>query len=120
MARTEPQRQLLAAYKQRPIVGGVCAIRCPLPRDEPSAWPPPNPEGQRNRFAFSVSTGACAPRLRWPGIGASLDRIPLPSRCWRRWSAAPGQTDAAFRADLEILRDIWRDKLTAEGAALYH
>ena len=32
----------------------------------------------------------------------------------------PGQTDAAFRADLEILRDIWRDKLTAEGAALYH
>ena len=39
--------------------------------------------------------------------GASLER-------------GPGQTDAAFRADLEILRDIWRDKLTAEGAALYH
>ena len=57
MARTEPQRQLLAAYKQRPIVGGVCAIRCPA-AGRTLLLAAPNPEGQRHRFAFAVAPGA--------------------------------------------------------------
>ena len=118
MARTESQRQLLAAYKQRPIVGGVCAIRCPA-AGRTLLLAAPNPEGQRNRFAFSVSTGACvhaALARDWRVFGADSFTFEVLETLER----GPGQTDAAFRADLEILRDIWRDKLTAEGAALYH
>ena len=96
----------------------ACAPSGAPPRDEPSCWPPPT-RRQRNRFAFSVSTGACvhaALARDWRVFGPDSFTFEVLETLER----GPGQTDAAFRADLETLRDIWRDKLTAEGAALYH
>ena len=78
MARTEHQKELLAAYRERPITGAVCAVTDTV-SGRTLLLASPNPAGQRNRFQFAVSTD-----------------MPL-----------------------HLLRDIWRERLAAEGKEFY-
>ena len=55
MARTEHQKELLAAYRERPITGAVCAVTDTV-SGRTLLLASPNPAGQRNRFQFAVST----------------------------------------------------------------
>ena len=55
MARTEHQKKLLAAYRERPITGAVCAVTDTV-SGRTLLLASPNPAGQRNRFQFAVST----------------------------------------------------------------
>lgn len=117
MGQSERKKELLAAYKERPVTGGVYAIRC-LPTGCLFLYCSPDPRGQQNRFDFSVSTGTCvhaclATDWRVHGSGAFtfavLESLEKPLE----------QTQPAFLADLAALTDAWREKLTGEGEALY-
>lgn len=117
MAKTQHQRKLAAAYKARAIEGAVCAVRCTA-NGKLLLLAAPNPEGQRNRFDFSQATDSCmisalAPDWKAHGSGAFAFEV------LETLEKGPDQTDADFRADLEVLRDIWREKLLGEGTGLY-
>lgn len=117
MARTERERALLAAYKTRKVVGGVCAIRS-TQTGRTLVYAAPNPEGQRNRFRFSVSTNTCVQAVLaadWRRYGAESFTFQVLEELERE----PEQTEAAFRADLEALAEIWREKLAETGTPLY-
>ena len=66
MARTEHQKELLAAYRERPITGAVCAVTDTV-SGRTLLLASPNPAGQRNRFQFAVSTDMpLHPAKRYP------------------------------------------------------
>ena len=117
MGKTERKKELLAAYKARTVVGGVCAIRNGV-TGRVLLYAAPNPEGQRNRFAFSVSTDTCiqtALAADWREHGGdSFDFQVL-----EELEQGAEQTDREFRADLEALAGIWREKLAGEGTVFY-
>ena len=117
MARTERERALLEAYKARKVVGGVCAIR-----NETSGrtlvYPAADLQGQRNRFRFSVTTNTCvhaALAADWRSLGPGEFSF----QALEELERGPEQTEAAFKADLEALAEIWREKLAGSGTALY-
>ena len=92
-------------------------MRHPVPRrgtNPPAGRPQPGGAAQPLRL-LRLHRRLC-PRRDWRVFGPDSFTFEVLETLER----GPGQTDAAFRADLETLRDIWRDKLTAEGAALYH
>lgn len=117
MAKTERQKALLSAWRERTVVGGVCAIRC-TETNRVLLSAVADPSGLRNRFQFSAATGSCT-------------FLPL-SADWNRYGAGSftftvleelekgaDQTDAQFRADLEALAALWRERLATEGAEFY-
>ena len=117
MAKTERQQALLSAWRERTVVGGVCAIRC-TETNRVLLSAVADPSGLRNRFQFSAATGSCT-------------FLPL-SADWNRYGAGSftftvleelekgaDQTDAQFRADLEALAALWRERLATEGAEFY-
>ena len=117
MARTEHQKKLLAAYRERPITGAVCAVTDTV-SGRTLLLASPNPAGQRNRFQFAVSTDmplhpAMAADWRAHG-GAAFTFARL-----EELEKKPGQTDRQFQEELELLRDIWRERLAAEGTEFY-
>ena len=58
MAKTEHQKELLSAWRERTVVGGVCAIRC-TETNRVLLSAVTDPAGLRNRFQFSAATGSC-------------------------------------------------------------
>lgn len=117
MAKTEHQKELLSAWRERTVVGGVCAIRC-TETNRVLLSAVTDPAGLRNRFQFSAATGSCT-------------FLPL-SADWNQYGAASftftvleelekgaDQTDAQFKADLEALAALWRERLASEGAEFY-
>lgn len=117
MGKTQRQRELVAAYKERTVVGGVCAIKNTV-TGRIMLIPSADPEGQRNRFQFAQETGACL----HPSMGAD----------WREHGSAsftftlletlekkPEQTDKQFQEELNLLAQIWRERLTTESVKFY-
>lgn len=117
MGKTERKKELLAAYKERPQVGGVCLVR-----NEATGriWllACRDTAAQQNRFAFSVSTGtpllpAMSADFFAHGAGSFVFEVP------ESLEKKPSQTDKEFAADLTALGELWRDRLSAEGAEFY-
>lgn len=117
MGREGRKKELLAAYKERAVVGGVCAIRC-VPAGRTLVFPAPDPRAQRNRFDFSVSTNTCifaALKADWALYGAGSFTFEL----LEELEKAPEETPRAFREELEVLCQAWRERLAEQGAQLY-
>ena len=118
MARSERQRELLAAYRQRPIVGAVCAVPDTV-NGRTLLLSTPNPEGQRNRFRFAVSTDMpLLPAMAsdWKAHGGSAFTF----SCLETLEKKPEQTDRQFQAELELLADIWRERMADAGTQFYN
>lgn len=117
MGKSERQRALLSAYKEREVTGGVCAVRCD-PTGRTLLLPCADPKGQRNRFDFSVSTNSPlhpAMAADWKRYGAAAFSF----SCLETLEKKAEQSSQEFRADLDALCALWRERLEAGGTAFY-
>ena len=107
-----PRKEILAQYKEREIIGGVYIIRNMLSNRlllDASA----DIKSIRNRFEFARKTGSCVvPRLQedWSEHGSASFSFEVLEELKR----GENQTDAQFKADLDLLREIWSEKLSNE------
>ena len=117
MAKTEHQKELLSAWRERTVVGGVCAIRC-TETNRVLLSAVADPAGLRNRFQFSAATGSCTflpLSADWNQSGAGS----FPFTVLEELEKGAEQTDAQFKTDLEALAALWRERLASEGAEFY-
>lgn len=117
MGKTQHQKELLSGYKERTVTGGVCCVRCTA-SGRVLLLAAPDPQAQRNRFAFAVATDApLLPSMApdWRAHGASAFTFEELEALEKK----PVQTDRDFHADLKFLTELWREKLRAEGAVFY-
>lgn len=117
MGKTERKKELLAAYKARPRMGGVCLVRN---QASGRVWlfSCRDAAAQQNRFAFSSATNT--PLL--PAMGSDLTAHGAASFSFEvveTLEKKPEQTDRDFLSDLTALEELWRDRLNAEGAEFY-
>ena len=117
MGKSERKKELLAAYRQRAVMGGVCLVTC-APTGRVWLFGARDIRAQENRFAFSAATGTPL----HPAMGADLlshgpecFTFQVPEALEKR----PEQTDREFLAELAALEDLWRERLTAQGAEFY-
>lgn len=103
------KKELIARYKQRPITGGVFRIvntktgKYLLASDI-------DIRGSRNRFNFSVSTGSCVQmklQKDWDDFGAGAFVFEILEELEKNSE----QELNAFREDLNLLEEMWREKL---------
>lgn len=117
MARTERQRELMRAYRERTVVGAVRAVTDTV-SGRALLLASPNPEGQRNRFQFAVSTDTPllpAMAADWRAHGRDAFAFSLLETLEKK----PEQTDRQFQEELELLAAIWRERLAADGTQFY-
>ena len=117
MGRTQKQKALLTSYRERRIVGGVCAIRCSA-TGRVLLLTSAEPESLCNRFQFSVFTGTCthaALSADWKAWGGSSFTF----ECLETLERRDDQSDRAFRDDLDALTSLWRERLTEAGTIFY-
>ena len=109
---TTPRKALSAQYKDREVVGGVYLIRNTLTNKvllESAA----DISAMKNRFEFSQNTGTCVyMKLQkdWTGLGGSGFTLEVLEELRKNDS----QTDKAFKADVDLLKEIWLEKLSGE------
>lgn len=117
MGKTAYQKELLAQYRERQVVGGICCIRCTA-SGKTLLLSAGDPESQRSRFAFSVATG--------------MPLLPAMTADWKRFGSdtflfevletlekAPEQDEQTFYTDLDALAQLWRERLAGQGTEFY-
>ena len=109
MTDQERRRDLIRAYKERPVTGGVFAIenartgRIFLGAETDLA-------GTRNKFQFSVFTKTTPFHelaADWTADGPEAFTFQVLDEMEQK----PDQTPREFREELEALLDLWREKL---------
>ena len=106
------KKELQLQYKEREVTGGVYLIRntqknkllCEISMELNST---------RNRFEFSQKTGSCVymkVQKDWAEDGSSQFVFEV----LEELKKGDTQTDAQFKADLELLREMWLEKLSNE------
>jgi hypothetical protein len=117
MSKNERKKELLASYKERPIVGGVCAVICSA-NNRALVFSCRDPESQRNRFEFSVSTGGCSLiplQGDWKTLGADAFNFRLLETLEKKKE----QTEESFLEELELLREDCAARLAEKGFTFY-
>jgi hypothetical protein len=111
------KKELADKYKTRKIVGGVYVVRNTV-GDKSLVECAVDLQGGKNRFEFSKNTGSCVePRIQddWNEFGAKSFSFEILEEI----SKDNNRTDAEFKADLLLLKEIWTEKLLKDGKALY-
>ena len=105
----DTRKKLISSYKERPVTGGVFAIvndatgRMLLLAERDIA-------GSKNKFQFAQSTNLCAyGKLGedWRKYGPGAFRFQLQEELEKK----PEQTSEEFMEDLQVLAELWREKL---------
>ena len=102
------KKELIRAYKQRPLSGGVTIIRNTA-NGRYLLEAQTNVEGSRSRFAFMQATDS-PPSMRmqkdWKSYGPSAFTFQVLEELIQK----EGQTAEEFRADLAVLGELWAEK----------
>jgi hypothetical protein len=105
--KSETRKELVSAYLERKVVGGVFAIRN-TEHGKRLLNVTSDVQGSRNRFDFMKNTGVCYHhklRREWS------DNPPFVFEVLEELEKGETQTDSEFDGDLETLRELWLDKL---------
>ena len=106
------RKEMQAQYREREVIGGVCAIRNTL-RNKALIEAATDIQGSRNRFEFAMKTGSCVhPKLQ--GDWAEQSGANFAFETLEELKKADGQSAKEFEADIEVLRQIWLEKLAGE------
>lgn len=111
MDKQAARKEKIARYKQRMLKGGVYRIvntRSGKMLLEAAA----DLAGSKNRFDFSVATGSCVNfklQRDWLALGAGAFSFEVLEELAQKQD----QTEDEFREELEVLRQLWDEKLAA-------
>ena len=98
------KKELIAAYKSRPLTAGVTVIRNSI-NGRYLLETPANPRGTQNRFAFSQNTDNCVyAKLQADWKDAFTFEI------LEEIEQKPERTSEEFKSDLETLGALWAAK----------
>lgn len=109
------RRELIAAYKERKVCGGVFGIRNTV-TGKILLLSTTDLQGCENRFRFSQMTGSCTyskVQKDWAQYGGQAFCFEL----YEALEKKETQTDRQFREDIDTLYGLWLEKL--QGQALY-
>jgi len=107
------KKDLQAQYKEREIVGGICAIRNKL-NHKLLLEATVDLQGYKNRFAFAQKTGSCIHmKLQndWAAQGAGQFDIEVLEELVKGDTQSPEE----FKADILTLKDLWLAQLANEN-----
>lgn len=106
----DSKKEQLRQYKERTKVGGVYVIRN-TQNHKQFVEAAVDLQSSQNRFAFARQTGSCVDmklQKDW-NKGEAFEFEVL-----EELTKSEGQTDAQFKEDLKLLKEIWREKLSGE------
>jgi hypothetical protein len=115
MNNNKTKKDLRAEYDKRPVKGGVFAIKN-TGTGRMLVDSTADMRGSANRFDFMKKTDYCPnPKLQkdWTGSAA-----PFEFEIIEELEKGDAQTDAEFKSDLRVLKELWLEKLS--GADLYN
>ena len=110
MNENKTKKELQAQYKEREVIGGICAIKNLL-NDKVLLETSTDLRTSRNRFEFSQKTGSCIHmklQKDWDEHGSGQ----FVYEVLEELAKGATQTDREFKADLELLKELWLEKLT--------
>lgn len=110
---TERKKELINAYKSKPVTGGIYCVRCSGNQRE---WirSSVDMESSRSRFEFSVKIKTCPdPSMRpeWEKYGIETFSF----ECLEELKKGETQTAKEFAADVQALYEIWLEKHEQQG-----
>jgi len=112
MESNTSRKELIQQYKERKVIGGVYIVRNTVNKKLFLASTTDLP-GSKNRFEFAQNTGICVDlklKKDWDAqngggfVFEALDEI----------EKGGTQTEAEFKADMKLLKEIWLEKLADE------
>jgi hypothetical protein len=110
------RKELARQYKERKITGGIYLIKNSL-GGKSVLGSTTDIQGSRNRFDFSKKTGLCADKRiedEWNRLGADAYSFDALEEITKNET----QTDREFERDLADYKELWREKLSGEGATI--
>lgn len=102
------KKEIIAAYKQKEVTGGVYAIAC-IPADRIWIKGDLDLQGAANRFNFAVTINSCVlPKMQadWSAHGPKAFTFEVLEEMKKKET----QTLAEFRQDVATLEELWREK----------
>ncbi|MGI6424222.1 MAG: GIY-YIG nuclease family protein [Tepidanaerobacteraceae bacterium] len=106
------RKDLIRKYKEREVTGGVYRILNTL-NNKYLLASGIDIKGDRNRFDFSVATGSCVQmklQKDWDTFGPKAFKFEVLDELKKE----PEQDIAAFREELELFEEMWRERLSGE------
>jgi len=107
------RKELHSVYKDREIVGGVYLIKNTI-NNKVLLDATTNIHGSRNRFEFAVKTGSCV-YLKLQKDWTEQGRRRFVFEVLEELKKDEAQTDAGFKADIDLLKEMWLEKLSGES-----
>jgi hypothetical protein len=102
------RKAMLAAYKERKVVGGVYSITNTI-TEEKHIYSTADLEGIKNRFKHSKTMGGCFNLIlqkTWNEYGADAFELEILDSL----ELGETQTEKEFKDDLKTLEEMWLDK----------
>lgn len=113
--KNQNKKELLAAYKNRKVIGGICAIQNTVSGKMLIAAVN-DLQGYKNRFEFAhISAGCIDLKLKsdWDQYGKDAFAFMILEELEKKDT----QTDKEFSEDVKVLKEMWLEKL--DPAKLY-
>ena len=110
MKDNKTKKELIAQYKEREIIGGIYAIKNTL-NDKLLLGAATDLHGYRNRFEFSQKTGSCIDmklQSDWSKQGGEKFVFEVLETLKKNEK----QTEKEFKTDIDVLKEMWLDKLS--------
>ena len=106
------KKELQSQYKDRETIGGVYLIRNTM-NNKLLLDATADLNSIKNRFEFSVKTGSCVyMKLQKDWVAQGSGQFVF--EVLEELKKADTQTDASFKADIDLLKEIWLEKLSKE------
>lgn len=106
------KKELQAEYKEREIVGGVYIIRNTF-KNKVLLESTTDLQGIKNRFEFSKKVGSCV-NMKLQKDWLEQDSSQFVLEVLEELEMVKTQTPKEFKADTDLLKEIWLEKLLNE------